>query len=123
MWRVRAGWCALVPRERGGVPSLGLSPPSGRYLSFAEREDIALLRGQGLGVRAIARHLGRPPLTISRELHHPLTPSHARAHLDGGALVSGRSRIIDQGSSHVDERCLRCLDPALIRKYESAVFG
>lgn len=55
-------------RERGGMPSLELSPPSGRYLSFGEREDIALLQGQGLGVRAIARHLGRPPSTISREL-------------------------------------------------------
>lgn len=55
-------------RERGGMPSIQLTPPSGRYLSFAEREDIALLRGQGLGVRAIARTLGRPPSTISREL-------------------------------------------------------
>jgi IS30 family transposase len=41
---------------------------SGRYLSFAEREDIAMLRVQGLGVRAIARRLGRSPSTISREL-------------------------------------------------------
>ena len=55
-------------RERGGMPSIQLTPVSGRYLSFAEREDIALLRGQGLGVRAIARTLGRPPATISREL-------------------------------------------------------
>jgi len=43
-------------------------PLSGRYLSFAEREDLALLRAQGLGVRAIARQLARAPSTISREL-------------------------------------------------------
>src|SRR5204862_161833 len=55
-------------RERGGMPSIQLTPLSGRYLSFAEREDIALLRGQGLAVRAIARTLGRFPSTISREL-------------------------------------------------------
>lgn len=55
-------------RERGGMPSIQLTPPSGRYLSFAEREEIALLRGQSRGVRAIARHLGRSPSTISREL-------------------------------------------------------
>src|SRR2546425_6206481 len=55
-------------RERGGMPSIQLTPLSGRYLSFAEREDIALLRGQDLGVRAIARTLGRFPSTISREL-------------------------------------------------------
>jgi IS30 family transposase len=41
---------------------------SGRYLSFAEREEIALLRAQGQGVREIARQLGRSPSTISREL-------------------------------------------------------
>lgn len=41
---------------------------SGRYLSFAEREDIALWRAQHVGVREIARCLGRSPSTISREL-------------------------------------------------------
>ena len=55
-------------RHAGGVnPSL---PPqvTGRYLSFYEREDIALYHAQGLGVREIARRLGRSPSTISREL-------------------------------------------------------
>ncbi len=55
-------------RERGGMPSIQLTPLSGRYLSFAEREEIGLLRERGLGVRAIARELGRAPSTISREL-------------------------------------------------------
>jgi transposase, IS30 family len=43
-------------------------PLSGRYLSFAEREEIAILRARGGGVREIARSLGRSPSTISREL-------------------------------------------------------
>ena len=43
-------------------------PPSGRYPSFSEREEIALLRAQGKGVREIARDVGRNPGTISREL-------------------------------------------------------
>lgn len=43
-------------------------PLSGRYLVFAEREQIALLRAKGCGVRAIARELDRDPSTISREL-------------------------------------------------------
>jgi IS30 family transposase len=59
-------------REAGGMPpsALGRSskPPSGRYLSFAEREEIALWRAQGGGVREIARRLGRAASTISREL-------------------------------------------------------
>jgi len=47
---------------------LSLSPPSGRYLSFEEREELALYRAQGLGVRDIAGRLGRSASTISREL-------------------------------------------------------
>ena len=55
-------------RHAGGVnPCL---PPtvSGRFLSFSEREDIAIWHAQKLGVREIARRLGRHPSTISREL-------------------------------------------------------
>lgn len=59
-------------REAGGMPPMqlapGAPPPSGRYLSFAEREEIALLRAQGHGVREIAGRLGRALSTISREL-------------------------------------------------------
>jgi IS30 family transposase len=56
-------------RERGGVPPLSIrTPHSGRYLSFAEREEIAIGRAYGFGVREIARCLGRSPSTISREL-------------------------------------------------------
>ena len=43
-------------------------PPSGRYLSFTDREEIALWRAQGHGVREIARRLERSASTISREL-------------------------------------------------------
>ena len=55
-------------RHAGGVNPC-LSPEvSGRYLSFVEREDIAILRAQDLGVREIARRLKRSPSTVSREL-------------------------------------------------------
>ena len=55
-------------RENGGMPPTTLTPLSGRYLSFAEREEIALLRAQKYGVRAIARQLARASSTVSREL-------------------------------------------------------
>jgi IS30 family transposase len=55
-------------RERGGMPTFMLDPVSCRYLCFEEREEIALLRVQGAGVREIARQLDRSPSTISREL-------------------------------------------------------
>jgi IS30 family transposase len=49
---------------------LAASAPSrpGRYLSFAEREELALLRAQGHGVREMARRLERAASTVSREL-------------------------------------------------------
>ena len=55
-------------RERGGMPTFMLTSVSGRYLSYEEREEIALCRAQGVGMREIARRLGRSPSTISREL-------------------------------------------------------
>jgi len=54
-------------RESGGVPP-AISPLSARYLSFAEREEIALCVARGLGIRQIATRLGRSPSTVSREL-------------------------------------------------------
>src|SRR5215210_3925463 len=69
---VEAGVSAVVGvrwfREGGGMPTVSLAAPSGRYLSFAEREEIALLRAGGCGVREVARRLCRSPSTISREL-------------------------------------------------------
>lgn len=60
-------------RVPGGMPPTHLAPSappvSTRYLSFPEREQVALLlRAQGLGVRPCAGRLGRAPSTISREL-------------------------------------------------------
>lgn len=52
-------------RQSGGMPALDLTPISGRYLSFHEREEIALLRVQGKGGRGgfIGKFSGRDPAT------------------------------------------------------------
>jgi IS30 family transposase len=59
-------------RKAGGMPPAmfgrSAKPLSGRYLSFAEREEIALLRAQGNTIQEVARRLGRAASTISREL-------------------------------------------------------
>jgi len=59
-------------REAGGMPPSTLRPSSkplsARYLSFAEREELAILRVQGFGIREVARRLGRSGSTVSREL-------------------------------------------------------
>lgn len=64
----------------GGMPPFDINAqPSGRYLSFSEREEIALLRAQEKGVREIARTIGRDPGTISRELRrNAATRGHTR---------------------------------------------
>lgn len=55
-------------RHAGGVRPRLAESVSGRYVSFREREDIAVWHAQDVGVRDIARRLGRSPSTISREL-------------------------------------------------------
>ena len=63
-WPVGTRWF----RHAGGMTPLSLDEPTSRYLSFVEREEIALLRAQQVGVREIARRIGRSPGTVSREL-------------------------------------------------------
>ena len=59
-------------RKAGGMPPAmygrSAKPLTGRYLSFAEREELAILHAQGGGVREIGRQMGRSGSTISREL-------------------------------------------------------
>ncbi len=52
------------------MPAVTQAPLSGRFLSLAEREEIAILHARGCGVREIARSMpaARSPSTISREL-------------------------------------------------------
>src|SRR5204862_6511697 len=57
-------------REAGGMsPRIfapSAKPPSERYLSVAEREELALLRARGCGVGETARRPGRAASTLSR---------------------------------------------------------
>ncbi len=59
-------------RKAGGMPPAtfvpSAKPLSNRYLLFAKREEIALLRAQSYTMQEVARRLGRAASTISREL-------------------------------------------------------
>jgi IS30 family transposase len=55
-------------RQAGGVAPPVPRAGRGRYLSLAEREEIAVGLAAGLGYREIARRLGRPASTVSREV-------------------------------------------------------
>lgn len=88
--------------ERGGLPPLRLREDArtSRYLSRLERERIAVLRGQGMSVRQIARRLARAPSTISREVRRNMRPhdgdvydavlAHARARAAARRVRGGR---------------------------------
>ena len=65
---ISLGHAGRVFRQGGGMTTIDLDEPAGRYLSFAEREDLAVWRGQKLSIREMARRLGRAPTTVSREL-------------------------------------------------------
>jgi hypothetical protein len=71
--------------EAGGMPPIKLAEPSGRYLSFVEREEIAVLVAQRVSIREIARRIGRRASTVSRELGRN-TPRY-------GAARGGRLRL------------------------------
>jgi transposase, IS30 family len=60
--------CGLrwIAQSGGMIPDL--AEPSGRYLSLAEREEIAVGWETGMSKAAIARVIGRHPSTVGREL-------------------------------------------------------
>src|SRR5664280_3430095 len=55
-------------RQVGGVRPRRGRGLQGRFLSFAEREEIVLGRAGGESIRSIAGRLGRSASTVSREL-------------------------------------------------------
>lgn len=84
-------------RECGGVlPQAVFHVASGRYLSFDEREQIALWLAEKLGVREIARRLGRAPSTVSRELRRNASTR--------GGLLTYRATVAQW---HRDQRAVR----------------
>src|SRR6266849_3989242 len=86
---VAEGWFG----HSGGMSPLRLTV-SGRYLSMAEREEIACARAAGHGVRQIAALVGRDPATISRELRRGIG-----WHRDGYRASVAQARA--------DQRCRR----------------
>ena len=105
-------------RKGGGMPPLTLAPVSGRYLSFTEREEIAVLLARGCGVREIARQLGRAPSTISRELQR------------NSALRTGRPEYrASTAQTHADRRARRpkpaklAVNPELRRYVQDRLAG
>ena len=67
------------------MPTLSRAPLSGRSLSFAEREEIAILRAQEVGVRETARQL-RKALRVNKAFQQVLDDPEAATALQQPAL-------------------------------------
>ena len=92
--RTAADW----HRQAGGVNPYPARPVSGRYLSFQEREDIALGIAAGHSQARIARELGRCPSTVSREIARNSTSAKSHQSRAGQRYRAGfaQSRADDR---------------------------
>ena len=81
-------------RDAGGVkPCLvKVGPRVRRPLTLAERETIALMRAGGVGIRRIARALGRDPSVVSRELARNTAKSGVYRPLGAQKVAEERAR-------------------------------
>jgi IS30 family transposase len=104
-------------RRAGGVKGNGPGPGavSGRYLSLAEREEIAVGLAAGDSLRQIAAGLGRPPSTVSREVARNGTrrgyravaaqaQAEARAARPKTARLAGNDRLREWVQARLSER-------------------
>ena len=96
-----------VVRARGGIP-----PPSRwrstRALTVSEREEISRGLAQGASFRMLARRLGRPPSTVSREVGRHGGRQGYRAAVADAAAWDGARR---------PQRCRLAQRPTLSRMW------
>jgi hypothetical protein len=78
--------------EAGGVPDIDLAAPAGRYLTFEDRERMALLRAEGKNYQEIGRELGRPRSTVWRELTDPARRASDGRYVPSVAQGTGTGR-------------------------------
>jgi IS30 family transposase len=70
-------------------------PKTYKHLDIEERDIIAVLRGQGHSLRAIARFLDRSPSTIVRELKRNAAPVHTGYYLSHRAQQRADARKLE----------------------------
>lgn len=109
-------------RKAGGIPPAmfrsSAKPLSGRYLSFSEREEIALLNAQGHSIREIGRRLRRAGSTISRELDR-----NAATHAGGMAYRATAAQWHADRSARRPKPTKLALNPALRTYVEERLAG
>lgn len=108
-----ARWVA----QAGGVRPRRGRNLKGRCLTFADREEIAVLRAQGKSLRQIGAAVGRPASTISRELrrNNPATGPYraSKAH----ALAYQRASRPKPAKLHTNQVLRAKVEADLAKKY------
>jgi transposase, IS30 family len=72
----------------GVVPAYVTAQSSGRFLSFAEREEIYAGVERGDSIRLIARRLSRAPSTVFHELRRNMRQRYRRRHRQGRPITA-----------------------------------
>jgi IS30 family transposase len=80
-------------RDGGGMPMVEMQAPAGRYLSLAEREEIAVGLAEKLSYGEIARRLGRHPSTIGREVRRNIASDRSRHDSLGRPIARYRATL------------------------------
>ncbi|MFD7157704.1 IS30 family transposase [Kribbella sp. NPDC059898] len=93
-------------RQGGGMPMVELGVVSGRYLSLAEREEIAIGLAERCSVREIARRLGRSASTVSREIKRNSATRlyRSRPDRDGRAVPLYRASLAQSNADKAARR-------------------
>lgn len=89
----------------------------GRCLTFAQREEIAILRAQGQSLRAIGEVIGRSASTVSRELRRNTKPGTAYRATSAHMLAYERASRPKPAKLHTNMALRTVVEEDLAKKY------
>lgn len=89
----------------------------GRCLTFAHREEIAILRAQGQSLRAIGEVIGRSASTVSRELNRNTKPGTAYRATSAHMLAYERASRPKPAKLHTNMALRTVVEDDLAKKY------
>lgn len=89
----------------------------GRCLTFAQREEIAILHAQGQSMRAIGKSIGRSASTISRELKRNTKPGAAYRATSAHMLAYERASRPKPAKLHTNTLLRATVEEDLAKKY------
>lgn len=106
-----------VVAAAGGVRPRRGRNLKGRFLTFAQREEIAILYAQGQSLRAIGEVIGRSASTVSRELRRNTKPGTAYRATSAHMLAYERASRPKPAKPHTNIALRTVVEEDLAKKY------